>query len=435
MIRNHKVNKVLLITYYWPPAGGPGVQRVLKFAKYLPEFGWEPVILTVENGDYPAIDQSLLIDIPPNLPIYKTQSWELFRFYRKLFSVKDDTGIPTFVLNPDQDEKVTTRLTRWLRANFFIPDARIGWVLPARRLGLKIIQNEKINLIWSSSPPHSLQLIAQYLAHHTGVKWVADLRDPWSEAFWQRELPQTLPARLLNTHYEQKVLTATTAITTVSSGLQQIFKQKTLQPCHVIPNGFDPEDFAGLPPRSKNERFTIVYTGNLGKDQSLLPFLNALQKLPEWYYSKIALHFFGDLHPQIKLELHKLPAGLELQLESYQEHKQIINAIHQADMLLLIIPNTPNNQGIVTGKLFEYLATGNPILAIGPLNGDAAQIIRETGTGEMFDYTTDLSPALQNAVDNWEKNIKPNPSTSAISNYSRRNLTEKLVNVFNPVLQ
>jgi len=133
--------------------------------------------------------------------------------------------------------------------------------------------------------------------------------------------------------------------------------------------------------------------------------------------------------------LHKLPAGLELQLESYQEHKQIINAIHQADMLLLIIPNTPNNQGIVTGKLFEYLATGNPILAIGPLNGDAAQIIRETRTGEMFDYTTDLSPALQNAIDNWEKNIKPNPNTSAISNYSRRNLTEKLVNVFNPVLQ
>jgi len=429
------VNKVLLITYYWPPAGGPGVQRVLKFAKYLPEFDWEPVILTVENGDYPAIDQSLLADIPPNISVYKTRSWEPFRFYRKLSKVKDNAGIPTFVLNPDQDEKATAQLTRWLRANFFIPDARIGWVLPARRLGLSIIQNEEINLIWSSSPPHSLQLIAQYLAHHTGVKWVADLRDPWTEAFWQRELPQTLPARLLNAHYEQKVLNSATAITTVSSGLQQLFKHKTPQPCYVIPNGYDPEDFTGLPIRSKNERFTIVYSGNLGKDQSLLPLINALHKLSEYCRSRITLRFSGELHTQIKSELQKLPREVELHLIPYQEHRLILKAMAQADILLLVIPNTPDNQGIVTGKLFEYLATGNPILGIGPTDGDAAQIICETETGEMFDYTTDLSPALQNAVDNWEKNIKPNPSTSAISNYSRRNLTEKLVNVFNPVLQ
>jgi len=424
-----------LITYYWPPAGGPGVQRVLKFAKYLPAFGWEPVILTVENGDYPAIDQSLLAEIPPNLSIYKTRSWEPFRFYRKLSRVKDDTGIPTFVLNPHQDEKATARLTRWLRANFFIPDARVGWVLPARHLGLKIIQTEKIDLIWSSSPPHSVQLIAQYLANHTGLKWIADLRDPWTEAFWQRELPQTLPARMLNTHYEQKVLNSATAITTVSSGLQRIFKQKTPQPCYVISNGFDPEDFAGLPPRSKNERFTIVYTGNLGKDQSLLPVINALKNLPENYHSKIAMHFFGDLHPQIKSELQMLPPAVTFQLESYQEHKRIIKVICQADILLLIIPNTPDNQGIVTGKLFEYLASGKPILGLGPTNGDAAQIVRETGTGEIFDYTADLSPALQNAIDNWEKDIRLKPIISAISNYSRRNLTEKLVDVFNAVLK
>jgi len=429
------VNKVLLITYYWPPAGGPGVQRILKFAKYLPEFGWKPVIMTVENGDYPAIDQSLLPDIPPNISIYKTRCWEPFRFYRKLSKIKNDTGIPTFVLNPHQNEKAAARLTRWLRANFFIPDARIGWVLPARRLGLKLIKTEKIDLIWSSSPPHSLQLIAQYLAYHTGVKWIADLRDPWTEAFWQRELPTTLPACMINSHLEQQVLNSATTITTVSSGLQKLFKQKTPQPCYVIPNGFDPEDFAGLPPRSKNERFTIVYTGNLGKDQSMLPLINALQKLPEHYHSKIAVHFWGDLHPQIKLELQKLPLKIELQLKSYQNHKRAIKTIHQADMLLLIIPDTPDNQGIVTGKLFEYLATGNPILAIGPINGDAAQIIRETRTGDIFDYATDLCPALQNAIDNWEKNIKLKSITSAISGYSRRNLTEKLVDVFNAVLQ
>jgi glycosyltransferase involved in cell wall biosynthesis len=429
------VKKVLLITYYWPPAGGPGVQRVLKSAKYLPEFGWKPVILTVENGDYPAIDQSLLADIPPNISIYKTRSWEPFRFYRKLSRVKDDTGIPTFILNPHQDEKATARLTRWLRANLFIPDARVGWVSSARRLGLKLIKTERIDLIWSSSPPHSLQLIAQYLAHHTGAKWIAYLRDHWTEAFWQRELPTSLPARLIHSHLEQQVLKSATAITTVSSGLQQLFKQKTLQPCYIIPNGYDPEDFTGLPPRSKNDCFTIVYTGNLGKDQSLLPLINALQKLPERYYSKIALKFFGDLHPQIKSELQKLPLKIELQLESYQNHKRTIKTIHQADILLLIIPNTPDNQGIVTGKLFEYLATGNPILAIGPINGNAAQIIRETSTGEIFDYATDLCPALQNAIDKREKNNKLNPITSAISGYSRRNLTEKLVDVFNAVLQ
>jgi glycosyltransferase involved in cell wall biosynthesis len=429
------VKKVLLITYYWPPAGGPGVQRVLKFAKYLPEFGWEPIILTVENGDYPAIDQSLLADIPQNIAVYKTRSLEPFQVYRKLSRVKDNTGIPTFILNPHENEKATARLTRWLRANFFIPDARVGWVLPARRLGSKLIKTESIDLIWSSSPPHSLQLIARYIARHTGVKWIADLRDPWTEAFWQRELPTTLPARMINSHFEQQVLNSATALTTVSAGLQQLFRKKTPQPCYVIPNGYDPGDFAGLPPQSKNERFTIVYTGNLGKDQSLLPVINALQNLPENYQSKTALHFFGDLHPQIKLELQKLPAGIELQLESYQEHKRTIKAIQQADMLLLIIPDTPDNQGIVTGKLFEYLATRKPILGIGPVDGDAAQIISETGTGEIFDYTADLRPALQKAIDNREKNIKLKSMASAIEAYSRRNLTEKLVNVFDAVLR
>jgi glycosyltransferase involved in cell wall biosynthesis len=326
-------------------------------------------------------------------------------------------------------------LTRWLRANFFIPDARVGWVLPARRLGSKLIKTESIDLIWSSSPPHSLQLIARYIARHTGVKWIADLRDPWTEAFWQRELPTTLPARMINSHFEQQVLNSATALTTVSAGLQQLFRKKTPQPCYVIPNGYDPGDFAGLPPQSKNERFTIVYTGNLGKDQSLLPVINALQNLPENYQSKTALHFFGDLHPQIKLELQKLPAGIELQLESYQEHKRTIKAIQQADMLLLIIPDTPDNQGIVTGKLFEYLATRKPILGIGPVDGDAAQIISETGTGEIFDYTADLRPALQKAIDSREKNIKLKSMASAIEAYSRRNLTEKLVNVFDAVLR
>ncbi len=428
------MNKVLIISYYWPPAGGPGVQRVLKFVKYLPEFGWQPFVLTVADGDYPAWDPSLTVDIQPDLPVYKTRALEPFRFYRKVAGLKINEEIPTFVLNPHYQEKTSNRITRWIRANFFIPDARLGWIPPARRLGMKLVHQHKIDLIWASSPPHSVQLIARYLAQRTGLKWIADLRDPWTEAFWQRELPATYPARKLNAYLERKVLNSAAAITTVSEGLRQIFQRKSHRLCRVITNGYDTADYASLPPRVTNPRFTIVYAGNLGKDQSLQPLVKAIRDIPSHFYPKLALHIFGNLHQQIQSEIKAFPPEIDLRIEPYQMHAQIIKSMYQADLLLLVIPNTPDNQGIVTGKLFEYLATGNYILGIGPTDGDAAVILHNTAAGEVFDYEADLRPALLQEFEKWEQGISDRRISPGVSAYSRRYLTGQLAELFNTVV-
>jgi glycosyltransferase involved in cell wall biosynthesis len=223
------MRKVLIITYYWPPAGGPGVQRVLKFAKYLPEFGWEPLILTVAHGDYPAVDESLCSEIPDGLPVYKTRTLEPFGTYRKVTGTNSDQEIPTYILNADNSDDWRRKLGKWVRANLFIPDARLGWIPFARRAGRKIIDAEDVRIIFTSSPPHSLQFIGRNLAKLTGRKWIVDLRDPWTEAFWQREMSMTLPARYLNTQMEKAILKSADDLITVSPSIAELIQKKPVK--------------------------------------------------------------------------------------------------------------------------------------------------------------------------------------------------------------
>lgn len=424
------MKKVLIITYYWPPAGGPGVARVVKLVKYLPRYGWQPVVLTVAGGDFPAEDHSYDADVAPELPVYRVPALEPFKLYRRLLGLKPSEKIPTFVLNPSPNTSRREKLGRWLRANFFIPDARIGWYFPARKVGLTIIRKEQIDLIWASSPPHSLQLIARYLARQTGVKWVADFRDPWLEAFWQRDLPQLFWTRRINHLLERLVLNSADYLTTVSMGLQTLFTRKSRRPCRVIPNGYDPADFQQLPRRFKNDRFTIVYTGHLGKDQSLQPLIRALWKLPAKLARQVGFDFYGSCHAAIAAELQTITPYITLQTYPYRDHAQVLSAMWQADLLLLIIPATADNEGIVTGKLFEYLATGNYVLGIGPENGDAARIVKETGTGRVYDYQTDLSPVLEELIKKWQRDEKLTQPTAAVLDYSRVIQAERLAAVF-----
>ncbi len=218
------MKKVLIITYYWPPAGGPGVQRVLKFVKYLPAFGWEPIILTVENGEYPAIDESLISEIPPNLKIYKTNSFEPFNIYKNITGQKGN--IPTHVLSKSENESLIQKFSKWIRANVFIPDARVGWSQSIVKEGEKIFEIEKPDLIFSSSPPHSLQIGAMKLAKKVNSKWITDLRDPWTDGFWQKDLKRTKYALKKDSKFELKVLQNADSVITVSDSIVKLLKEK-----------------------------------------------------------------------------------------------------------------------------------------------------------------------------------------------------------------
>jgi len=422
------MRKVLIITYYWPPAGGPGVQRVLKFVKYLPEFGWEPVILTVENGDYPAIDESLCTEIPGGLHIYKTRTLEPFKAFRKVTGKSSDQVIPTFILNSNGSDNWRDQSGKWARANFFIPDARLGWIPFARQTGRKILSIENIAVILTSSPPHSLQLIGRALARQTGRKWVADLRDPWTEAFWQRELNATAPARYINRRMEKAVLNSADDLITVSPSIAELLRIKSGKNCKVIPNGFDADDFKGIK-KSRNEKFTITYSGNLSKDQPITALLNVLKNIKTDALNQIEVNLYGSVHDRHLAEIAVADMLNVVNVESYLPHRELITRIVNSDILLLIIPETPDNKGILTGKVFEYMATGNFILGIGPEEGDAARLLKETNTGVMHAYSDDLKAIILEHFRHWQEGRENKRTFQKFENYSRRSLTGELAKI------
>lgn len=425
------MKKVLIITYYWPPAGGPGVQRVLKFAKYLPEFGWQPIILTVENGEYPAIDESLLNEIPENVKVYKTKSFEPFTLYKGVTGQKGN--IPTHVLSRNDNESLIQKLSKWIRANVFIPDARVGWIPSIVKEGKKILEEEKPDLIFSSSPPHSLQIGAMKLAKQTGIKWIADFRDPWTDGFWQKELNRTRYAIKKDITYELSVLKNSKAVITVSESIADLLQKKIINKYFAIPNGYDHSDFEGICKQPKNI-FKIVYAGSLRKSQIPYNLFTALSSLKEHNrIKKLEVDFIGTVHPVVINLIKENNLEDIIKLKNYISHSELINEIANADILLLSIPNTQNNEGILTGKLFEYIAAKNFILGFGPKDGDAAKIIKELNCGIMFDFSENPEEVILEKYNDWlggKKSLIENDSEK----YTRKNLTKKLSEVFESVL-
>lgn len=425
------MKKVLIITYYWPPAGGPGVQRVLKFAKYLPQFGWEPIILTVENGEYPAIDESLLNEIPSNIKIYKTKSFEPFTFYKSVTGQKGN--IPTHVLSKSENESSLQKLSKWIRANVFIPDARVGWIPSIIKEGMKIIDKERPELIFSSSPPHSLQIGAMKLAEKSGLKWVADFRDPWTDGFWQKDLSRTNYAVKKDSKFEKEVLQNSDAIVTVSESISNLLNEKCRNNFYVIPNGYDEHDFSNRT-KLRSEKFTIVYTGSLRKSQIPHKFLSSLSELSSNdAITNLELHFIGTVHPDAIDLVNELNLRKLVKFYPYKPHSELIKYIVNADLLLLSIPDTQNNEGILTGKLFEYIGSKNFILCIGPKNGDAANIISELDCGITCEFNEDPSELILVKYNDWKIGITHNYNIHS-DQYTRKNLTEKLSSIFDSII-
>lgn len=425
------MKKVLIITYYWPPAGGPGVQRVLKFAKYLPEFGWQPIILTVENGEYPAIDESLLNEIPPGIKIYKTKSFEPFNLYKGVTGYKGN--IPTHVLSNSENENFLQKISKWVRANIFIPDARVGWIPSIVKEGLRIIDIEKPDIIFSSSPPHSLQIGAMKLAVKSGLKWVADFRDPWTDGFWQQDLKRTRYAIKKDTVYELSVLKNSNAVITVSQSIADLLNKKVVNKYFSIPNGYDKSDFEGFV-KQRNDIFKIVYAGSLRKSQIPYNFFEAINSLKvQNRIKKLEVNFIGTIHPDAINLINERHLADIVKLNNYIPHSELIKEIVNADMLLLSIPNTQKSEGILTGKLFEYIAAKNFILGFGPKDGDAAKIINELNCGIMFDFSDSPEEVILEKYNDWldgKNSLVENDSEK----YTRKNLTKKLSEVFESVI-
>jgi len=428
------MKKVLIISYYWPPAGGPGVQRVLKFAKYLPDFGWEPIILTVKDGEFPAVDKSLEKGISQDCIVHKSKSIEPFKLYKKFIGKKNKDEIPTFILNKSKSDNFKDKIAKWIRLNLFIPDAKIGWIPFAVSKGMDLINKNKIDLIFSSSPPQTVNLIAKKISKKSGIPWVADFRDPWTDAFWQEGgSNRNYISHQIDKTLEKSCLVSANSITTVSSSLIKLFKNKSQNNFTLLPNGFDSDDFDNIE-KSPSRKFRINYIGYLGQNQKIDNFLDTIKSLDERLINNININFWGNIHQSIWDKIDEYKLNDIIKINSYVPHNEAIKIMTNSEILLLVIPEVQNNELIVTGKLFEYLATQNYILGIGPPNSDIVKILQETKCGHMFGYKDELNAVLSEQMQNWEKGIEGTANIKNIQQYSRKELACKLGELFVRVL-
>ena len=418
------MKKVLIITYYWPPSAGSGVQRWLKFSKYLPEFGWEPVIFTPENPDFELKDPSLLKDIPHDLEVLKFPIWEPYSIFRKL---KKEKLKDTAKILEREEKKPLDKLAIWLRANLIVPDPRVFWVKPSVEYLSQILEANKIDAVITTGPPHSLHLIGLKLKRKTGVKWLADFRDPWSTWEFLDVLPMHPLVRKQHQKLEAKVLKEADAVVTISPTFQEEIQRLANRDIHLITNGFDssdlPKDFGSLP--KINELFSIVYTGIIDSIRDPLPFLEVFKKVFEGHQVEARLTFVGKVSDKITDYIHADP-WLERHIEfaGYVAHGEVFSYYEKAHLLLLILTNTKNAKGNIPGKLFEYIATGRPIIALGDPQGDAAQIIREAGAGEVFAHESNVE--MERFLMKMLNHKNDERLEEADSPFERKTLTKKL---------
>jgi glycosyltransferase involved in cell wall biosynthesis len=422
------MKKVLIITYYWPPSGGAGVQRWLKFAKYLPELGWQPIILTVDPkcASYPQLDETLSKEIGPDCLVYTTKSFELYNFY-KLISGKKEVPYGGFA--NESKESSFQKISKFLRGNFLLPDPRKGWNKYALKKATELISEFKIDTVVTTSPPHSTQLIGLQLKQLFNIRWIADLRDPWTDIYYYNQFNHTALARRIDKNYERKVVENADVLITVSEDVKRIFSEKSelsiAAKTVVIPNGFDEDDFriTNIP---NETRKIITYTGTISEAYDVDCLLEALCLLSEDSKSQLLIRFVGKVPSSVETKFRS--SGLEIELVGYVDHTKSIEYLFRSDLLLLVIPKVNNNKGILTGKFFEYLASQKPILAIGPTDGDLAKIIQETQCGKLFDYEDwkGMLRFIQEKLNSPKTTMK----TGLVIEYSRKELTRKLTELF-----
>lgn len=424
---NNSKKKILIITYYWPPSGGSGVQRWVKFVKYLVKKGWEPIIYTPENPEYPSIDESMLKDVPANLEVLKTKIWEPFDFYRKFTGKKKNEKINAGFLNEGKKKNgLTQNLSVWIRGNFFIPDARKFWIKPSIKFLNKYLENNEIDYMVSTGPPHSTHLIARGIKKKNNIPWIADFRDPWTNIDFYKDLKLTKLADKKHHRLECAVLKEADLTITIGETMKTEFEALGAKKVICIPNGFDKEDLSAKS-IEKDEKFSIAHIGTLNPSrnpQLLWESLSELVSENQIFASRLSIKLVGKVDFIVKEAIKKAGLSQYLELIPYLPHDEAIDEQQRSHVLLLLVNNTPNAKGILTGKIFEYMSSRTPIIGIGPVDGDAANILNQTKSGIMVDYEDKegLKDGLKLMFNNGFST-----ETADINSYSRESLTERLV--------
>lgn len=423
------MKKILIITYYWPPAGGPGVQRWLKFTKYLPDLGYEPHVYCPENPSYPILDESLLTEINPAVKVIRQKIWEPYQLAEKLNP--KNKAYKSGHFEKKESQSLLSRLSVFIRGNFFIPDARVAWVKPSVVFLKDYIEQEGIDTIVTSGPPHSLHLIGLNLKGQLpDLKWIADFRDPWTQISYHSQLKLTKWAVERHQNLERYVMQNANLVLATSYADGKNFKALGAKNVEVITNGFDPIPRIA---QEKSNHFKMTYSGGLEMLRNPLAIWKALENIIQenpQFAKDLQLHFYGSLAEDVQQTIIDHQLGESLIAHGYVSHGESLQAIQSANILLLTNFDNNASRGIIPGKIFEYMATSNPILAVGPADADVEKILNDTSAGAYFNHQdiTAIQSYIKLLYTHWLNSIPNNSQINqeAVNRFTRENLTKQL---------
>lgn len=428
------MRRVLIITYYWPPAGSSGVQRWLKFVKYLREFGWEPVVYTANNPEVSAIDESLLKDIPDGIEIIRKKVPEPYGLYKFLTGRKGKKIDVGFTSDKSKDG-IINRLAIWVRGNLFIPDARMFWIHPSSQFLKGYLKKNPVDIIITSGPPHSLHLVGLNLKKKLNIPWIADFRDPWTSIYFYKDLKLTWIADRINRRLERKVLSRSDLNIVVSKSMQDEFKRKGIDKVEIVSNGFDQAEY-NFSATIDDNFFSIVHVGTIPPSSNSKYFWSALSRMTsenEEFSKKLKLCFVGNIDSSVISSLKENNLFNKSEMIGYKPHSEIPRFQKSAQVLLVMAPR--NSKEILTGKIFEYLAANRPIIAIGPIDGDLNSLLIETQAGMVLPSNSE--PEIYEGLKWYWDGYKSGWSSfnpQKVNQYSRKELTRKMTRLMDLVV-
>lgn len=419
------MKRALIVTYYWPPAGGPGVQRWLKFVKYFKEFGVEPIVYIPENPNYPLVDENFSAEIPSNIEIIKHPIKEPYRF-AKFFSKKKTKQMSSGII-PKKDSTAIEKLMLYVRGNFFIPDARVGWVKPSVKYLSDYLENNDVDVVITTGPPHSLHLIGMQLKKELNVKWIADFRDPWTTIHYHKSLRLNKTSEKKHKALEAAVLNTADVVTVTSPTTKKEFEKITNKPIEVITNGFDITEEVNY---NRDLKFSISHIGSLLSERNpknLWYILAEICKKNTSFKKDLELKFAGAVSDEVKESLSEFNLDENSKFLGYVSHSEALKLQNESQVLLLVEINSAETRAIIPGKLFEYLAAKRPIIALGPNKSDIEAIVDETKSGRFFDYSEDKE--LKNEILRLYEQYKTGDlqvASEGVDRFSRRQLTKQM---------